>query len=91
MLVLPLRVNGTWAGFIGFDNCAEEREWDKLEVDLLSAAAGAISLALEHRQSERALRERETRYRQLAENASDVPVPLPAGGARAASSTSAAW
>ena len=72
MLVLPLRVNETWAGFIGFDNCAEEREWDKLEVDLLSAAAGALSLELEHRQSESALRERETRFRQLAENASDV-------------------
>ena len=72
MLVLPLRINGTWAGFIGFDNCTEERDWDKLEVDLLSAAAGAISLELEHRKSESALRERETRYRQLAENASDI-------------------
>ena len=72
MLVLPLHINRTWAGFIGLDNCVEAREWDKLEVDLLSAAAGAISLELEHRQSESALRERETRYRQLAENASDI-------------------
>ncbi len=72
ILVLPLRVNDAWAGSIGFDNCVEEREWDRLEVDLLSAAAGAISLELEHRQSESALRERETRYRQLAENASDI-------------------
>jgi two-component system cell cycle sensor histidine kinase/response regulator CckA len=72
MLVLPLRINGAWAGFIGFDNCVEEREYDELEVDLLSAAAGVISLELEHRQSESALLERETRYRQLAENASDV-------------------
>jgi two-component system cell cycle sensor histidine kinase/response regulator CckA len=72
VLVLPLRINDTWAGFIGFDNCVEEREWDRLEVDLLSAAAGAISLELEHRQSESALREREMRYRQLAENASDI-------------------
>ncbi len=72
VLVLPLRVNDALAGFIGFDNCAEERQWDKLEVDLLSAAVNAISLELEHRQSENALRERETRYRQLAENASDI-------------------
>jgi len=72
MLVLPLRINQTWVGFIGFDNCVVEQEWDRLEVDLLSAAAGALSLELEHRQSESALRERETRYRQLAENASDV-------------------
>ncbi|KFE68350.1 PAS domain S-box protein [Hyalangium minutum] len=72
MLVLPLRINNSWVGFIGFDHCESEQEWDKLEVDLLSAAAGALSLELEHRRSESALRERETRYRQLAENASDV-------------------
>jgi PAS domain S-box-containing protein len=72
ILVLPLRVDGQWVGFIGFDNCAEARAWDKLEVDLLSAAAGGLSLALEQRQSERALRERERRFRTLAENASDV-------------------
>ncbi|XXF78365.1 PAS domain S-box protein [Myxococcaceae bacterium GXIMD 01537] len=72
ILVLPLRVDDRWVGFIGFDNCTEARAWDKLEVDLLSAAAGALSLALEQRRSERALREREKRFRKLAENASDV-------------------
>jgi PAS domain S-box-containing protein len=72
LLVLPLRVQGVLAGFIGFDNVAEARTWDRLEVDLLSAAAGAISVTLERRESERALRERERRFRQLAENASDV-------------------
>ncbi|WNG53696.1 PAS domain S-box protein [Archangium gephyra] len=72
LLTLPLWVHGTLAGFIGFDNCAEEREWDKLEVDLLWAAAGAIALSMEQRQSESALRERELRFRRIAENASDV-------------------
>ncbi|MFP2905077.1 PAS domain S-box protein, partial [Pyxidicoccus sp. 3LFB2] len=72
LVALPLRVQGVLAGFIGFDNVAEARAWDRLEVDLLSAAAGAISVTLERRESERALRERERRFRQLAENASDV-------------------
>ncbi|RKH45652.1 PAS domain S-box protein [Corallococcus sp. AB050B] len=72
LLVLPLRVQGRLVGFVGFDNCFEAREWDRLEVDLLSAASGAISVALERRASERALREHEHRFRQLAENASDV-------------------
>ncbi|QRK10699.1 PAS domain S-box protein [Archangium violaceum] len=72
LLTLPLWVHGTLAGFIGFDNCDEEREWDKLEVDLLKAAAGAIALAMEQRQSQRSLRERELRFRRIAENASDV-------------------
>ncbi|NMO20206.1 PAS domain S-box protein [Pyxidicoccus fallax] len=72
LLALPLRVQGVLVGFIGFDNVAEARAWDRLEVDLLSAAAGAIAVTLERRESERALRERERRFRQLAENASDV-------------------
>ncbi|MBN8472555.1 PAS domain S-box protein [Corallococcus exiguus] len=72
LLVLPLRVQGRLVGFVGFDNCFEAREWDRLEVDLLSAASGAISVSLERRASERALREHEHRFRQLAENASDV-------------------
>ncbi|RKG65539.1 PAS domain S-box protein [Corallococcus sp. CA054B] len=72
ILVLPLRVQGRLVGFVGFDNCYEAREWDRLEVDLLSAASGAISVSLERRASERALREHEHRFRQLAENASDV-------------------
>ncbi|RKG81024.1 PAS domain S-box protein [Corallococcus sp. CA049B] len=72
LLVLPLRVQGRLVGFVGFDNCYEAREWDRLEVDLLSAASGAISVSLERRASERALREHEHRFRQLAENASDV-------------------
>jgi PAS domain S-box-containing protein len=72
LLTLPLWVHGTLAGFIGFDHRLEEREWEKLEVDLLWAAAGAIALAMEQRQSERALRERELRFRRIAENASDV-------------------
>ncbi|MBN8230408.1 PAS domain S-box protein [Corallococcus macrosporus] len=72
LLVLPLRVQGRLVGFVGFDNCVEAREWDRLEVDLLSAASGAISVSLERRASERALREHEHRFRQLAENASDV-------------------
>ncbi|HYO59468.1 PAS domain S-box protein [Archangium sp.] len=72
LLVLPLWVHGTLAGFIGFEHCVEERQWDKAEVDLLWAAAGAIALAMEQQQAERALRERELRFRRIAENASDV-------------------
>jgi PAS domain S-box-containing protein len=44
ILVLPLMVNGEFAGFVGFDNCSAARLWSPLEVDLLSAAAAAISL-----------------------------------------------
>ncbi|MEB3180386.1 MAG: GAF domain-containing protein [Nostocaceae cyanobacterium] len=44
ILILPLMVNGEFFGFIGFDNCHHAKLWTSLEVDLLSAAAAAISL-----------------------------------------------
>ncbi|MGC8834982.1 MAG: PAS domain S-box protein, partial [Armatimonadota bacterium] len=52
ILLIPLFVNGEPFGFIGFDNCAEEREWEPPEIDLLRAAAGAISLAIERQHAE---------------------------------------
>jgi two-component system cell cycle sensor histidine kinase/response regulator CckA len=82
LLALPLWVHGALAGFVGFDDCVEAREWDKLEVDLLAAAASAISLAMEHRQAERSLREREQRFRRIAENASDIMYRYQLAGVR---------
>lgn len=64
ILVLPLVVNGEWWGFIGFDNCAAAQPWDPAEIELLKAAAAAISLALEHHQTE-------ARYRSIFESASE--------------------
>ncbi|MCU0566988.1 MAG: ATP-binding protein [Oculatellaceae cyanobacterium Prado106] len=55
ILILPLVVDGDFFGFIGFDNCVEERVWDTAEIHLLRAAAAAISQALEHRRAEEEL------------------------------------
>jgi two-component system NtrC family sensor kinase len=57
VLLLPLRVHGQLFGVIGFDNCREARPWGPIEVNLLSGAAGALSLALEQR-TDNALRVR---------------------------------
>ena len=48
ILILPLTVEEKFFGFIGFDNCESDRNWDALEINLLSAAAAAISLHQEH-------------------------------------------
>lgn len=48
VLILPLMVRGELFGFIGFDNCESDHGWDSLEINLLSAAAAAISLHQEH-------------------------------------------
>ena len=58
LLVLPLMVNGEFCGYIGFDNCSDERLWDFSEVALLTTAATALSGALERRLAFAALRGR---------------------------------
>lgn len=63
ILVLPLIVNGQFFGFIGFDNCTEVRPWQASEVDLLRAAAAAVSLWCERFLAQQALRHSEARWR----------------------------
>jgi len=67
ILILPLMVNGQFFGFIGFDNCLEAHAWQPLEVNLLAAAAAAISLTHEHKQAEEALQKSEEKYRSFIE------------------------
>ncbi len=55
ILLLPLRVEGTRFGFIGFDQCHEYRTWHKGEVELLRSISGIISSAYEKRLYEQQL------------------------------------
>ncbi len=52
ILILPLIVQGNFFGFIGFDNCTHAQLWEPVEVNLLSSAATAISLAQERQLSQ---------------------------------------
>ncbi|MBE9126744.1 MULTISPECIES: PAS domain-containing protein [unclassified Coleofasciculus] len=63
ILVLPLKVNGNFFGFIGFDNCTQAHPWEASEVDLLRAAAAAVSLWYESVLAQNALRQSEARLR----------------------------
>ncbi len=56
--VVPVLASGRLWGFIGFDECGREREWSSEEIDTLMAAANALSLAIERRQSEHLLERR---------------------------------
>jgi PAS domain S-box-containing protein len=72
VLLLPLHVQGAFFGFIGFDSCLEVKAWGASEVDLLRAAAAAVSLAQERTQAEQALRKSEERYQDLYDHAPDM-------------------
>jgi GAF domain-containing protein len=50
--IVPIFVEDRWWGFIGFDECVEEREWSAAEVGALGAAAGTLGAAVRRRQME---------------------------------------
>jgi len=67
LLLTPLMVGGAWWGYMGFDDCVDERAWTQIEIDALRAAAGTLAAAINRQRSEERLRETEARFRQLVE------------------------
>lgn len=47
LLVLPIFIKDEFWGFLGFDDCTNEREWTDAEVNLLHAFAISVASALE--------------------------------------------
>lgn len=56
LVAVPIFVDNRWWGFIGFDDCANERNWAQSVIDALKAAAGAIGSAMQRRLMEDKLR-----------------------------------
>ncbi len=48
ILLLPFIVNGEFVGFIGLENCLEDRVWQLTEIAFLQATVLAISLAYQN-------------------------------------------
>ncbi len=72
LAVVPIFAGKTWWGFIGFDDCNQERHWSQLEIETLKIAASIIGTAIVRRQNEDAVRRSEVQYRELFDNASDI-------------------
>jgi PAS domain S-box-containing protein len=66
LLVVPIFTGQEWWGFIGFDECHQEREWSKAELEALKAAASTLGAAILHEQAEKALKESENKLRSLS-------------------------
>jgi PAS domain S-box-containing protein len=71
ILLIPLLVRERLEGFIGFDNCAGGHPWQEAEINLLRTTANLLAKAFEHDRSLKALRESESRYRDIHENIYD--------------------
>lgn len=48
VFITPIFLKDKWWGFIGFDECSEEREWTPVETNMLKTAAGIFTSALEN-------------------------------------------
>ncbi len=67
---VPVYLGDRWWGFIGFDDCAEEREWSDVEMEALNVVASTLGAALSRRHTE-------TRLTQTSERLSVVLESLP--------------
>lgn len=47
ILLTPIFIEEEWFGFIGFDDCKKEREWDKQSIDILKAISNIIAAAIQ--------------------------------------------
>jgi PAS domain S-box-containing protein len=68
ILLAPISVDGAWWGYVGFDDCIDDRVWTQVEIDALRAAAGTLGAAIARQRSEERVREAEARYRSLVEH-----------------------
>ncbi|RZK12329.1 MAG: PAS domain S-box protein [Flavobacterium sp.] len=68
ILILPIYYKDTFSGFIGFDDCHEEREWTEDEINILQALANNISAVIERSINENIIYESEEKFKLLANN-----------------------
>jgi PAS domain S-box-containing protein len=67
ILAVPIFVGGEWWGFVGYDQCEEERNWQPAEIDALTLVANTLGAAVGRERAMRSLSETEARYQTLIE------------------------
>jgi PAS domain S-box-containing protein len=68
ILILPLFINDDFTGFIGFDDCTNERNWSEEEIYIFQVLANNISSALERNRNETKILESEEKFKLIANN-----------------------
>jgi diguanylate cyclase (GGDEF)-like protein/PAS domain S-box-containing protein len=57
ILLVPVLVDQSWWGSLGFDDCQSERLWSPAEIDVLAIAAEALGAAISREQAGQRLRQ----------------------------------
>lgn len=72
IVVVPLFVGHEWWGFMGFDQCQEDRRWSDAEIEALAAAADILGAAIQRQRSETRLRHSVARAQALVRTAERI-------------------
>ncbi len=72
LIVVPIFLENTWWGFLGFDDCEHKREWAQVEVEAIRAGADILAAAIQRKLAEKKLVDSERRFRDISENTSDL-------------------
>jgi len=68
-VVVPIFVDDQWWGFIGFDDCRNEREWSPTEIDTLVTLAELVGAAVAHTSRRKSVAD----ANQIIENSPSIP------------------
>ena len=75
-LGVPLKVEGKTTGVMALQHYTDSKVYGEREKAILEFVSGQVAKAIEHKRAEEALKDSETKYRQLAETAKDVIMVL---------------
>lgn len=72
ILIFPIFVKQKFWGFIGFDDCVNERNWSELEFSVLQSFSSSLAAAIERKVSVEALANSEVSYRNLFDSVGEA-------------------
>jgi len=70
-LLIPIIAENEFSGVIGFDDCAEERIWNAVEIETLKILSKLIAAAWINEKQKNEITESEKKYRDIIENSSE--------------------
>jgi PAS domain S-box-containing protein len=72
IICFPIQIRYDWWGFIGLDDCREEREWSAVEIEALRTVVSTLGAAIQRKISEEAIFSSEISYKELFNSVADA-------------------
>ncbi|MBI5839103.1 MAG: GAF domain-containing protein [Chloroflexi bacterium] len=72
IVCFPIQAGNDWWGFLGFDDCREEREWSAVEIEALRTAVSTLGAAIQRKSTQEAMFKSESSYKGLFNTVTDA-------------------